>query len=128
MTEFPFNLKPHMTFMNEAGSIHLQFEFTLLIYLFFLGGVFFFLPQHMGEIQHYSSNYIHSSGGGKSLLCLLFSFKLVRWHLVLPFFFFFFLILKKGRIQRMNWSRLSKFSEIMKEDVIRPLSLFTICG
>lgn len=54
-----------MTFMNEAGSIHLQFEFTVVI---FAG--FFFLPQHMGEIQRDSSNYIHSSWGGKSLLCL----------------------------------------------------------
>lgn len=55
-----------MTFMNEAGSIHLQFEFTVVIF-----AVFFFLPQHMGEIQRDSSNYIHSSWGEKGLDSLI---------------------------------------------------------
>lgn len=58
MTDLPFSPKLHMTFMNEAGAIHWQFEFTVVIFAgFFLLSS---LPQHMGEIQHDSSNYRHS--------------------------------------------------------------------
>lgn len=84
--------------MNEADSIHLQFEFTLLI--FFFDRFFYPLPSIWVKFNIIQVIIYTAHEEEKACFVCAISFKLVSGAWL--FLLFFFLNFKEGQIQTMN--------------------------